>query len=99
MKAFCATVSLLLLSSAALAEGGDGDIESGAGLYDEFCSECHGSDVDGLSQFADTFPEFVSRLEGETDNMPDFTDFFDPDEVSDMFSFLQAVVSDEVLVE
>lgn len=62
--------------------------DEGAELYAEFCATCHGDDVDGLQQFSDTKEDFIARLEGETDNMPDFTDFFEPEEVDAMYHFL-----------
>ena len=60
----------------------------GAELYAEFCASCHGDDAEGVQPFADSAEGFVARLEGETDNMPDFTDFFDPEEVEAMYHFL-----------
>ena len=40
------------------------------------CANCHGDDVDGLQNFADSKDEFLARLEGETDDMPDFSKRF-----------------------
>jgi len=90
MKKPALVAALSLLAAAAIAD--EGDAELGADLYDEYCSNCHGDDVDGLQNFSDDFAGFTARLEGETDDMPDFSDFFEPDEVSGLFTYLQTVV-------
>lgn len=92
----CCCVFIAALAGVAFAEehAAAEQVEFGAELYAEFCSDCHGDDVAGLEGFADSAAEFAARLEGETENMPDFTDFFSAEEVSAMYGFLSAVAAD-----
>ena len=83
--------ALLLASTASPAD--DELIATGAELYADFCSECHGDDVDGLQDFSDDLDAFTRRLEGETEDMRDFTDVFDPDEILAMHRFLEDVTN------
>ncbi|MBT8422180.1 MAG: cytochrome c, partial [Gammaproteobacteria bacterium] len=84
-------LSLTLLFVCAVTMAAEPDAEDaelmadGADLYADFCANCHGDDVDGLQSFADTPADFVARLSGETDDMPDFTDFFDPEEIDALY--------------
>lgn len=85
----------LLLAAMAFALPGLADealIEEGAALYDDFCANCHGADVDGLQNYQGSLEEFRRRLEGETEDMPDFTDYFEPEEVEAMHAFLMDAI-------
>jgi len=67
--------------------------EAGAELYADFCANCHGDDAEGVQPFDDSADDFIARLEGETDDMPDFTDFFEPEEVEAIYRFLQTTTN------
>ena len=84
-------VMMLLAAAVTVPALADDLADAGADLYAEFCATCHGDDADGLQNFSDSAGDFVARLEGETDDMPDFTDFFDPEEVDAMYHFLNTL--------
>jgi mono/diheme cytochrome c family protein len=73
----------------------DSELELGQELFEEFCAGCHGADASGLSQFSDDLSTFGERLEGVTENMPDFAGVFDDDEVAAIFAFLDQATSGE----
>ncbi len=62
--------------------------EAGRDLYDEFCQRCHGDDKEGVANYKGDLADFIDRLNGNTQNMPDFTDFFDDDEVVALHEYL-----------
>lgn len=62
--------------------------ETGRDLYDEFCQRCHGDDKEGVSNYKGDLADFVDRMNGNTQNMPDFTDFFYDDEVVALHEYL-----------
>ena len=66
--------------------------DSGEELYAESCARCHGEQAEGLMDFSLSEEEFIARLEGETDSMPDFTDYFYPEEVAELYAWLSATV-------
>jgi mono/diheme cytochrome c family protein len=74
--------SLSAFISSAFAE------DTGYDLYDEFCQRCHGDDKEGVSNYKGDLADFIDRLNGNTQNMPDFTDFFDDDEVVSLYEYL-----------
>ena len=85
----------LLLALAALALptfADDNLVEEGGELYAEFCARCHGDDVDGLQNYAGSLEDLRLRLEGETEDMPDFTDYFEPEEIEAMHAFLMDAI-------
>ena len=85
----------LLIVAAALASPALADealIEEGAELYADFCSTCHGYDVDGLQTYKGDLDDFRLRLEGETEDMPDFTDTFEPEEIEAMHAFVMDAI-------
>jgi mono/diheme cytochrome c family protein len=81
--------ALLMNSTAAIAD--DPAFELGQKLYADFCTSCHGADKDGLNQFSDDKTTFTERLEGMTENMPDFADVFEANEVDAMYAYLDAL--------
>lgn len=62
--------------------------ETGRDLYDEFCQRCHGDDKEGVANYKGDLADFVDRMNGNTQNMPDFTDFFYDDEVVALHEYL-----------
>lgn len=85
-------LAVLLSSAAATAEP---DIELGAELYADFCAGCHGDDLAGVQNFSDDLARFTERLEGVTEDMPDFAGTFEPDEIAAMHAFLAAATQPE----
>ena len=79
---------LLSASFSTTAQAEDGDAELGLELYDEFCAGCHGADAGGLSAFSDDLSTFGERLEGITENMPDFAGVFEEEEIAALFAYL-----------
>lgn len=76
-------ILLLVMSSATLAAA-----EDGKDLYDSYCQNCHGIDKAALTGYTGSIEDFTMRLSGETDDMPDFADFFEPEEVSALYDYL-----------
>jgi len=60
----------------------------GKELYDEYCQGCHGADKTGLNGYEGSLATFTDRLEGLTENMPDFAGFFDEDEIAALHAYL-----------
>lgn len=85
-------VSLLLVSTGSAAEP---DIELGAELYTDFCAGCHGDDLAGVQNFSDDLSAFTDRLEGITEDMPDFAGTFETDEIAAMHAFLAVATQPE----
>ncbi len=73
----------------------DGDPELGLELYEEFCAGCHGADAAGLSAFSDDLGTFGERMEGITENMPDFAGVFEEDEIAALFAYLDQTTASE----
>jgi mono/diheme cytochrome c family protein len=61
---------------------------AGEELYAEFCEDCHGYDKSGLKGFKGNLEALQERLGGDTDEMPDFTDFFEDDEIENLYEYL-----------
>ncbi len=61
---------------------------SGEQLYSESCQNCHGPEKVGLSGYAEDFAGFANRLNGETEDMPDFAGFFEDEEVAALYEYL-----------
>jgi mono/diheme cytochrome c family protein len=84
---YCQGVLLLvcgLLAGAASAA----DVQLGAELYYDFCARCHGDDREGVQNFSDDLQRFTERLEGVTEDMPDFAGTFEPEEIAALYAFL-----------
>lgn len=62
--------------------------DDGKELYDEYCQGCHGEDKTGLNGYEGSLAAFTDRLEGVTENMPDFAGFFDEDEIAALHAYL-----------
>ena len=77
-----ALLAILIVSSAAFAN------DEGKELYDQYCASCHGADKDGVQNYTGDLENFTARLNGETQNMSDFTDFFDDDEIVALHEYL-----------
>ncbi len=89
-------ISMIVLSGPwSMSFASDGDSELGAELYTEFCMGCHGENKTGLSNFNDDAATFAERLEGITENMPDFAGVFEDDEVAAMFAYLNDSADDQ----
>ena len=80
---------LSLGAPAVLAQEGEA---LGEELFTEYCARCHGADASGLAGYQGSVDEFNERLEGVTENMPDFAGFFEADEIESMHAFLMATV-------
>lgn len=80
----------LLLATPAATPADETMFEEGAELYGEFCENCHGPDRDGLEVFDGDVVALTDRLEGFTDEMPDFAGFFEEDEIAAMYEYLSA---------
>jgi len=63
-------------------------VESGADLYVEYCMNCHGGNKSGLAEFNLDLQSFTDRLEGMTEEMPDFAGFFEEDEIIALYAYL-----------
>jgi mono/diheme cytochrome c family protein len=61
---------------------------AGEELYGEFCEDCHGYDKSGLKGFKGNLEALQERLGGDTEEMPDFTDFFEDDEIENLYEYL-----------
>lgn len=87
-KVCLATALLLAFSLPALA---DKDLfAEGQELYGEFCQNCHGPDKSGLDVFTGDLAALTERLEGLTEDMPDFTGFFEEEEINALYAYLSA---------
>jgi mono/diheme cytochrome c family protein len=62
--------------------------DEGQELYDQYCSNCHGPDKEGLQIYTGDLEAFTARLNGVTENMSDFTDFFDDDEIVVLYEYV-----------
>ena len=87
-------LKLIVLAFAFPAYADGTDTEMGAELYAEFCANCHGDNKSGLTEFKDDPATFNDRLEGITDEMPDFAGFFDQEEIDAMYAYLSADTAD-----
>lgn len=85
---------LLALAMLNVAHAVDGDTELGAELYGEFCANCHGANAAGLSTFNDDLDMFNERLEGITENMPDFAGVFEEEEIAALYAFLEQATAE-----
>jgi mono/diheme cytochrome c family protein len=63
-------------------------IEAGAELYVEYCIGCHGENKIGLKDYSGDLQSFTDRLEGLTEEMPDFAGFFETDEIEALHAYL-----------
>jgi mono/diheme cytochrome c family protein len=84
-KIVCVLLAGLLWASAIQA-----DALEGAELYAEYCQNCHGESKAGLVNFSMDLAAFTDRLEGMTEQMPDFADFFAAEEIASLHSYLSA---------
>lgn len=66
--------------------------ELGEELFNEYCAGCHGAGAAGLRDYRGSLENFNERLEGVTENMPDFAGFFDSDEIEAMHEYLMAAL-------
>ena len=60
----------------------------GKELFAEYCASCHGADKSGLVDYSGTLEAFTARMEGMTENMPDFAGFFDENEIVALHAYL-----------
>ena len=79
-----------LLMSSATGWADDAQVEEGQELYGEFCQNCHGPDKSGLQKFTGDMTALTERLEGMTDEMPDFAGFFEEAEIEALYAYLTA---------
>jgi mono/diheme cytochrome c family protein len=63
-------------------------VEAGAELYVEYCMSCHGENKSGLRDYSGDLQSFTDRLGGLTEEMPDFADFFEEDEIAALHAYL-----------
>jgi mono/diheme cytochrome c family protein len=63
-------------------------IEAGTELYVEYCMSCHGENKIGLKDYSGDLQSFTDRLEGLTEEMPDFAGFFETDEIEALHAYL-----------
>ena len=89
MRRYFFLVSLLLSCNVLLAADSD-ELSSGAALYSEYCQSCHGADKVGLEAFDGDLEALRLRLDGYTENMPDFSGLFSDDEVTAIYAYLVA---------
>jgi len=66
------------------------EASSGAALYSEYCQTCHGNDKVGLEAFDGSIEALKLRLDGYTENMPDFSGLFSDEEVTAIYAYLMA---------
>jgi len=85
--------SALLLGASHTVYADGTQLEAGKELYAEFCAKCHGENKTGLTTFTDDPTKFTDRLEGMTEEMPDFAGFFEEDEIAAMYAYLAATES------
>ncbi len=89
MRRYFFYLSLLLSCNVLLAIDTD-EISSGAALYTQYCQSCHGADKVGLDAFDGDLEALKLRLDGYTENMPDFSGLFSDDEVTAIYAYLVA---------
>ena len=82
---FGAVPTVMANSESASAE----QISEGGDLYNEFCERCHEDPGIGLAAFEGTRDDLVERLEGMTEEMPDFWGLFTPDEITALYAYIQ----------
>ncbi len=82
---FAAAPLALANSESASAE----QISEGGDLYNEFCERCHEDPAVGLADFEGSREDLVERLEGMTEEMPDFWGLFTPDEITALYAYIQ----------
>ncbi len=63
-------------------------ISVGGDLYNEFCERCHEDPAAGLADFEGSREDLVERLEGMTEEMPDFWGLFTPDEITALYAYI-----------
>jgi mono/diheme cytochrome c family protein len=68
----------------------ESQLATGEALYSEFCVNCHGADKSGLDDYTDDLAALTDRLEGITEEMPDFAGFFEADEIAAIHAYLAA---------
>ena len=78
----------VLVSPVSMAD--ESQLEAGGELYAEFCAGCHGANNTGLSDYRGDLAALTERLEGLTEEMPDFAGFFEEDEVAALHVYLTA---------
>jgi mono/diheme cytochrome c family protein len=78
------------LLSGPLAFADEDQVAAGAEIYGEFCQNCHGPDKSGLANYSGDMAALTERLEGLTEEMPDFAGFFEEDEIADLHAYLTA---------
>ena len=64
-------------------------ISVGGDLYDDFCERCHEDPAIGLADFQGSKEDLVERLEGMTEEMPDFWGLFTDDEIVAIYAYIQ----------
>lgn len=62
----------------------------GSALYEQYCQSCHGPDKAGLDAFDGNLKALQLRLDGYTENMPDFSGLFSAEEVTAIYAYLMA---------
>ena len=63
----------------------------GEELYGDYCANCHGDNASNVPAYPDNLAEFTERLEGVTENMPDFSGFFDEEEIAALYAYLNSM--------
>ncbi len=71
------------------------DVQLGEELFQESCARCHGDDAAGLTGYQGSLEQFTERLEGITENMPDFAGYFEPEEVEALHQYLMVTLGAE----
>ena len=87
------SIFLSLAQSAALANSGEASaeqIELGGDLYKQYCDRCHEAPATGLAAFQGSLQDLTERLEGITDEMPDFWGVFSDDEIAALYAYMQS---------
>ena len=83
---------LLAAAPAALANSESASAEQiseGGDLYNEFCERCHEDPALGMADFEGSREDLVERLEGMTEEMPDFWGLFSDDEITALYAYIQ----------
>jgi mono/diheme cytochrome c family protein len=80
--------TLMILSGQVAAESAQQAV--GAELFGEYCAGCHGVDKSGLADYRGELYAFTERMEGVTENMPDFAGMFEADEIAALHAYLTA---------
>jgi mono/diheme cytochrome c family protein len=83
-------ISSVLFGAMSVSMADEAQIAEGQELYTEFCESCHGKNKSGLSEFNGDLAVLTDRLEGNTEEMPDFAGFFEEDEITAMYAYLSA---------